>query len=133
MAEKETVKKDKYATAVGRRKEAVARVRLSLGNGPITVNGKQIGQYFTGEMQQKLYLKPFEVTNTKDKYSGSILVSGGGTASQIQAVVHGISRALSIADPENLRVLLKREGLLTRDARVRERRKVGLAGRARAK
>lgn len=129
------VKKEKYSditTTVGRRKEAVARVRLSSGLGQITVNGKPITEYFAGAIFQKRYLKPFEITGTTDKFTTSALVSGGGVISQLDAVVHGISRAIQKAQPE-LRTILKKEGLLKRDARVRERRKYGLAQKARAK
>lgn len=119
--------------AVGRRKEAVARIRLMTGSGPISVNGKPIHEYFSGIIYQKFYQKPFEVTDTLGKYTGTIKVAGGGIQSQLDAVVHGISRALSKADSESLRSSLKKEGLLTRDARVKERRKYGLAQKARAK
>lgn len=120
-------------SAVGRRKEAVARVRLNPGADPTTVNGKPIHEYFLGQVFQKYYQKPFEVTKTLGKYTASVKVIGGGTTSQLGAVVHGISRALSKTDTENLRGLLKKEGLLTRDARVKERRKYGNAQKARAK
>lgn len=118
--------------AVGRRKEAIARVRLVVGGGVLTVNGKPIHEYFPGAVFQKLYLRPFEVTKTLGEYTGTVKVSGGGVKSQLDAVIHGISRALSKADTENLRGLLKKEGLLTRDARVKERRKYGHAQKARA-
>lgn len=120
-------------SSVGRRKEAIARVRLETGKGQITVNGKPIGEYFKGVVNQMIYQKPIEVTKTSGKYIISVKVEGGGSASQLGAVVHGISRALSKIDPKNLRPLLKKEGLLTRDARVKERRKYGRAGKARAK
>lgn len=129
------VKKVKYSdftTAVGRRKEAVARVRLSLGQGQITVNGKPISEYFAGAIFQKKYFKPLEITNTSGKFTISVLVSGGGVVSQLDAVVHGISRAIQKAQPD-LRTILKKAGFLRRDARVKERRKYGLAQKARAK
>lgn len=119
--------------SVGRRKEAVARVRLFKGQAPLTVNGKPISSYFPGPVYQKLYQKPFELTKTVGQYSGTVKVIGGGFSSQIQAVVHGIARALEKADTGQLRGVLKKAGFLTRDARVRERRKYGLAGKARAK
>lgn len=118
--------------AVGRRKESVARVRLIEGKGQVTVNGKPIVEYFNGAVSTRIYQKPFEITNTLGKYTVSIKVLGGGTASQLGAVVHGITRALSKADTKNFRPVLKKEGLLTRDARVKERRKYGLAQKARA-
>lgn len=132
--EEATVKKkeSKFISVVGRRKEAVARVRLMEGNGQVTVNGKPIIEYFSGAVFQRLYSKPLEITKTLGKYAISVKVEGGGRVSQLGAVIHGLARVLSKSNPE-LRVILKREGLLTRDARVKERRKFGLAGKARAK
>ena len=125
-------KDSKFISAVGRRKEAVARVRIMAGNGQLIVNGKPVGEYFSGAIFQKKYQKPLDLTKASGKYTISVKVEGGGRVSQLEAVVHGIARALSKIDPA-LRVILKREGLLTRDARVKERRKFGLAGKARAK
>lgn len=121
-----------FIQAVGRRKEAVARVRLTKGNSPLTVNGKIIPEYFRGLIFQKAYQKPFEVTQTLGQFSGSIKVLGGGVFSQLGAVVHGISRALDKVDKEKFHPLLKSAGLLTRDPRVKERRKFGHAHKARA-
>lgn len=118
-------------STVGRRKEAIARVRLSLGKGQITVNGKPITEYFSGVLFQKKYQRPLEITKTEGKYTISAKVVGGGRVSQVDAVVHGISRAIAKIDP-TLRTLLKKDGLLTRDARVKERRKYGHAQKARA-
>lgn len=133
---KESIQKEEknkgYTVAVGRRKEAVARVRLAAGNGITTVNGKPIHEYFKGKVYQKYYQKPFEITKSSGEYSASILLAGGGISSQVGAVVHGLSRALALTDRENFRKLLKKEGLLTRDARVKERRKYGHAQKARA-
>lgn len=119
--------------AVGRRKEAVARVRIFKGQGQMTVNGLPIAQYFRSLAAQKKYQKPFEITKTLGAFTGTIKVVGGGYSSQLDAVVHGISRALEIANKDSHRVPLKQAGLLTRDARVKERRKFGLAHKARAK
>lgn len=119
--------------AVGRRREAVARVRLFKGQGQLTVNGKPISQYFQGLVAQKLYQQPFELTKTLGELSGSVKVVGGGFSSQLDATIHGISRALQILDKDKHRGILKTNGLLTRDSRSRERRKFGQAGRARAK
>lgn len=125
-------------STVGRRKEALARVRLSKSKGSasrseqITINGKPIGEYFLGQVFQKLYSRPLEITKTVGKYSITAKVEGGGRVSQLGAVIHGMARALSKVDPA-LRVTLKKEGYLTRDARVKERRKFGHAGKARAK
>lgn len=132
MAEEIKVKKINGVSTVGRRKEAVARIRLSSGNGQITINGKPVAEYFLGPLLQKLFSKPQEVTKTIGKYSISVKVEGGGKTAQLGAVVHGISRAIAKQEP-SLRVTLKKEGLLTRDARVKERRKFGNAQKARAK
>lgn len=118
--------------AVGRRKEAVARVRIMEGNSQIIVNGKPIAEAFRGLASQKQYQKPFELTKTLGKYTATVKVVGGGLSSQITAFVHGSSRALSQISTEN-RDILKSNGLLTRDPRARERRKYGLAHAARAK
>ncbi len=132
MEEEKKVKKNSGSNAtVGRRKEAVARVRITDGVGQITVNGKPIAEYFKGELLQRLYSKPLEVTKSFGKYSISTKVIGGGQMSQLKAVVHGIARAIAKQTTE-LRTPLKRAGLLTRDARVRERRKYGHAQKARA-
>ena len=126
-------KKNSYISAVGRRKESIARVRLSSGSGQIIVNEKPIAEYFPGPIYQKAYQRPFEATQTLGKFLVSIKVAGGGISSQLGAVVHGISRALASVDDKKYRKDLKKEGLLTRDARVKERRKYGLAHKARAK
>ncbi|KAF0242832.1 MAG: small subunit ribosomal protein S9 [bacterium] len=119
-------------TTVGRRKEAIARIRLMEGNGQVTVNGKPIVEYFSGAVFQRLYQKPLDLTKASGKYTMSVKVEGGGRVSQLKAVIHGMARALSKANPQ-FRVILKKEGFLTRDARVKERRKYGHAGKARAK
>lgn len=139
---KEKPKKE-FTYAIGKRKESRARVRvydvkeLSLGEevikkGEIIVNGKRIAEYFTGIVAQAHFLEPFKVTNTEGRYIFTIKTNGGGKNGQLKAVVHGISRALAGLDLAN-RKLLKKAGLLTRDARVRERRKVGMGGKARRK
>ncbi len=129
------VKKTKNSdtiSVVGRRKEAVARVRISVGAGELAVNGKPIAEYFLGALYQKKYQRPIEVTKTEGKYNISAKVVGGGVVSQVDAFVHGVARAIAKIDP-SLRTLLKKDGLLTRDARVKERRKYGNAQKARAK
>jgi len=136
-AKKSKVNKDKKATyaAVGRRKEATARVRLEAGVKKdelgIFVNGKPVEEYFGGEVFKKLYLEPFKTTNTVSRFKVTVKVVGGGLAGQLGAFVHGAARALVKVD-EELRPILKKKGLLTRDQRERERRKAGLAGKARA-
>lgn len=121
-----------YFQAIGRRKAAIARVRLFPGQGQMLVNGKPIAEYFRGPISQKAYQHPFELTKTLGKFTGTVKVLGGGVSSQLDAVIHGISKALQLIDKEN-RSALKKAGLLTRDARVKERRKYGLAHKARAK
>ncbi len=126
-------KKINYTYAVGRRRSAVARVRLFRGKGENTVNGKPMSQYFPGIINKDKWSKPFKVTETTGKYYVSVKVVGGGKNGQLEAVVHGISRTLAKVKEDMYRKPLKKEGLLTRDARVRERRKVGTGGRARRK
>lgn len=116
----------RYYYGTGRRKSAVARVRLYPGGGEITVNGKPATDYFGGRVvHQATIAQPLRLTNTLDSYNVMISVRGGGTSGQAGAVRHGIARALTQADPE-LRPALKRSGLLTRDAREKERKKPGL-------
>lgn len=123
---------EKFLQAVGRRKEAIARVRVLEGKSQIMVNGKPIFELFRGIIQQRKYQLPFELTKTMGIYTAIVKVEGGGVSSQLEAIMHGLSRALSKSSPEN-RAVLKKHGLLTRDARSRERRKPGQKGRARAK
>lgn len=123
--------KSQAITAVGRRKEAIARIRVTSGKGQITINGKPVGEYFLGPILQKIYNKPLDITKTVNKYSISVKVKGGGKVAQLGAVIHGIARALVKAEPA-LKVTLKKEGYLTRDSRVKERRKYGHAQKARA-
>jgi small subunit ribosomal protein S9 len=118
--------KERYHYGTGRRKNAVARVRLYPGSGTITVNGKEMEQYFGGrEIYHATVQQPLKLTNSADKFDVIVKVVGGGTSGQAGAVRHGISRALARSDDE-LRASLKSAGLLTRDARVKERKKVGL-------
>lgn len=128
-----TKEKTNYTSTVGRRKESVARVRLIPGLGQVVVNGKPVEDYFFSLVNIKHYLKPFELTQTIGKYGATVLVSGGGLPSQLDAVTFAIARALAKINVETFRPSLKKAGLLTRDARVKERRKYGLAGKARAK
>ena len=120
----------KYITTHGRRKEAVARVRLFTGKGEILVNQKPIEQYFPSEVSKIQWQKPFSLTKSDGQYYATIKVNGSGKSAQLDAIVHGLSRALILANPE-FRPILKRAGLLTRDPRVKERRKYGLAQKAR--
>ena len=124
-------KKKNYIYAVGRRRSSSARVRLFRGKGENVVNGKKIEEYFPGEIDKKVWLKPFNLIETLNKYYVSAKVVGGGKQGQLDAVIHGISRAFAKAKPDKFRIPLKRAGLLTRDPRIRERRKVGMGGKAR--
>jgi small subunit ribosomal protein S9 len=111
----------------GRRKTAIARVRLASGNGKITVNERPFENYFTLETQRVTVTQPLTVTGTAEKFDARINVSGGGPNGQAGAVRHGIARALLKFDV-SLRGALKAEGLLTRDPRMKERKKYGQPG-----
>lgn len=123
--------KIKYTYAVGRRRQAVARVRLLKGKDQSMVNEMPIGKYFRTELAKVKWGMPFDLTETAGKYYVTVRVVGGGLQGQLDAVVHGIARAFAKLDPEKYRLVLKKAGLLTRDARTRERRKVGTGGKAR--
>ncbi|GIW63976.1 MAG: 30S ribosomal protein S9 [Patescibacteria group bacterium] len=137
----------KYYEAVGRRKSATARVRLYIFNkqnkikvndtelkkGDIIVNGKDITEIYKHKWEEEKYLKPLRLTDCVDRFGISILVKGGGKEGQLDAIVHGIAKALNEVNRDQYRPVLKAEGLLTRDSRVRERRKVGTGGKARRK
>ena len=114
----------------GRRKEAVARVRLFKGKGEFTVNDLPIEKYFPSEQYKSKYKKPFLLTKSEGQYWATIKVEGSGKSSQVDAVVHGLARALIVSDAQ-FRSPLKKAGLLTRDPRVKERRKYGRAQKAR--
>jgi len=115
-----------YLYATGRRKRAIARVRLLPGNGQMTVNGKTAREYFGGrDLLQTTIQQPMRLTGTLERFNVSVRVLGGGMSGQAGAIRHGISRALIKFD-EDLRPTLKTAKLLTRDARVKERKKVGL-------
>ena len=109
----------------GRRKESIARVRLVAGKGDITVNGKSLDEYFGTEILKVIVNQPFNVTNTVGKYDVIVKVTGGGYTGQAGAIRHGISRALLEANAE-YRPALKQNGFLTRDPRMKERKKYGL-------
>lgn len=114
-----------YLYGTGRRKTAVARVRLLPGDGTIVVNGKPADEYFGGAVRDGAIALPFRVTETEGRYSASILVAGGGVSGQVGAIRHGIARALVAAHPD-ARGALREAGLLTRDPRAKERKKYGL-------
>ena len=109
----------------GRRKESIARVRLVAGKGEIVINGKSLDEYFGTEILKVIVNQPFAVTNTVGKYDVIVKVTGGGYTGQAGAIRHGISRALLEANSE-YRAVLKANGFLTRDPRMKERKKYGL-------
>lgn len=119
-------RRGQYFYGTGRRKTAVARVRLYPGNGEFVVNGKSASDFFGGrDLYQLTIRQPLRLTNTVDRFNVSVKVLGGGVTGQAGAVRHGVARALVRFDAE-LRPVLKRAKLLTRDARMKERKKVGL-------
>ena len=114
-----------YAT--GKRKNAIARVWMTAGDGKVVVNGREITNYFGREVLRMIVFQPLDLVNMKDKFNINAIVSGGGSSGQAGALKHGISKALLEADPDN-RAALKKEGMLTRDSRVVERKKYGRPG-----
>jgi len=120
-----------YFYGTGRRKSSVARVRLYQGTGKITINDRDIDDYFGLETLKLIVRQPFAVTNTNEKFDIVCTVAGGGVTGQAGAIRHGLSRALLQFDPE-LRSALKKEGFLTRDPRMKERKKYGLKAARRA-
>ena len=140
------VKKEEHYYAVGRRRESSARVRLypvtsqkiksgekEINNGDIVVNSRPVSKYFSGILYEKLYMEPFRTTNTVGRFTTTAVITGGGTMGQLNALIHGISRALCKVDDEKFRPLLRKKGFISRDPRAKERRKAGLAQKARAK
>lgn len=117
--------KHSYFYGTGRRKEAVARVRLMAGNGAIIVNGTPYEERFPSLEHQRVITQPFLTTESTGKYNVVVKVEGGGVSGQSGAIAHGISRALVRAD-ERFKPVLRQNGLLTRDARAKERKKPGL-------
>jgi small subunit ribosomal protein S9 len=138
-----TKKYKDFIFAVGRRRSAVASVRVYLKTpdnlkfeeyivkkGDMVVNGRLISEYFSGVAAKASYEQPFKLTDSLNKYAVTTRVVGGGQQSQLGAFVLGVSRALSVID-EKSKPVLRKAGLITRDQRVRERRKVGMGGKAR--
>ena len=112
--------------AVGRRKQAIARVRITPGNGTITVNGRELADYFPNKLHQQLINDPFKVLDLLGSYDVVARITGGGPSGQAGALRLGIARSLNLIDEENNRPSLKKAGFLSRDARVKERKKAGL-------
>ena len=119
--------KRSYVWGVGRRKSAVARVRIAPGNGKIEVNGRTLNDYFTAERDRKSIFGPLEVTNVAGKMDIFVNTDGGGPAGQTGAIVMGLGRALAKYD-KGLEVALRGAGYLTRDSRMKERKKYGQRG-----
>ncbi len=124
MAEKKS-NKTSQIIATGRRKKSIARVRLFPGTGKCVVNGREMGEYLQRDTLLLVARQPFEVTNTGDKYDIIVRVIGGGISGQAGAICHGLARALVKAN-ETFKKELKDAGLLTRDPRMKERKKYGL-------
>jgi small subunit ribosomal protein S9 len=112
--------------ATGRRKQAIARVRLVPGSGQWTVNGRSLDQYFPNKLHQQLVNEPFVLTSASGAYDVIARIQGGGPSGQAGALRLGVSRALNAVDAEANRPTLKKAGMLSRDARVKERKKAGL-------
>ena len=121
-----------YFYGTGRRKSSVARVRIYQGTGKITINNRDIDDYFGLDTLKLIVRQPLELTKTSDKFDIVCRVTGGGVTGQAGAIRHGISRALLQFDGEKLRPILKKAGFLTRDPRMKERKKYGLKAARRA-
>ena len=115
-----------YYQGTGRRKTSVARVRLIAGEGEVVVNGRSLEAHFGNAVSLSDMLMPFRVTNTEGRFNAMIKVEGGGVTGQAGAIRHGIARALLEVDADAHRVPLRQAGLLTRDPRMKERKKYGL-------
>ena len=122
---------DAYFYGTGRRKSSVARVRLLPGSGSVTINGRDIDDYFGLETLKFIVRQPLELTETTGKFDVIVNVSGGGVTGQAGAIRHGIARALVESD-ETLKPILKKAGFITRDPRMKERKKYGLKAARRA-
>jgi small subunit ribosomal protein S9 len=124
--------KKSYYSGTGRRKTSVAQVRISPGGGAIIINGSPYEEVFPRLIHREVVASPLVLTETMDKYSVMVKVNGGGITGQSGAIAHGIARALVRAD-ESLKPVLRQNGLLTRDSRVKERKKAGLRRARKAK
>ena len=111
---------------LGRRKEAIAQVRMVPGTGVIKVNGRELAEYFPNKLHQQLVQDPFTVLELSGSYDVIAKITGGGSAGQAGALRLGIARALNLIDEDNNRATLKKNGFLSRDSRIKERKKAGL-------
>ena len=123
--------KKAYFYGTGRRKHSVARVRMYPGTGKITINGRDIDEYFGLETLKLIVRQPMEITNTLGRFDIVCTVAGGGVSGQAGAIRHGVARAL-LQNGDEMRPILKKAGFLTRDPRMKERKKYGLKGARRA-
>lgn len=129
---KSETKKEKYLLSVGRRKRSVALVKLYSGKGKFIVNTKPVEEYFLGRTAALIYNRPLSLLGAEESYHCVATVKGGGKTGQLEAFVHALSRALTLADKQNRKVL-KENLLLRRNPKEKERRKPGMAGKARKK
>ncbi len=125
MVEEQVIEGEHYYYGTGRRKRAVARVRLYPGTGTIVINGRPFEEVFTRPAYQMIVRQPLLLTETLDKFNVQVKINGGGTTGWAEAIAHGVARALVVAD-EQYKPTLRKAGLLTRDPRVKERKKYGL-------
>jgi len=125
------MQEQEYYFAVGKRKNAVSRVKLQLGSGKISIDGKSIEERFPVPFARKFIEAPFEILNLKDRYNVEAMCHGGGVMSQLESVRHGITKALVILDP-SFKHVLRQAGFVTRDPREKERKKPGLKRARRA-
>lgn len=128
---KKTPASKQYLFALGRRKSSVVTVKLLHGKGESTINGRPVEKYFSMPVDQIIYQKPFVTTDTQGKFYFQAKINGGGTKGQSEALALAISRALCLDDLTTFKPLLRAQGLLTVDARVRQRRQVGKGGKSR--
>jgi small subunit ribosomal protein S9 len=115
-----------FFSGTGRRKTSIARVRLMAGEGEVVVNGRSLEEHFGNAVNLSEVLLPFRVTGTEGRFNAMVKVEGGGYQGQAGAIQHGIARALLQSDPDGARLVLRQAGLLTRDPRMKERKKYGL-------
>ena len=125
MVEEQVIEGEHYYYGTGRRKRAVARVRLYPGTGTIVINGRPFEEVFTRPAYQMIVRQPLLLTETLDKFNVQVKINGGGNTGWASAIAHGIARAMVAAD-EQYKPTLRKAGLLTRDSRVKERKKYGL-------
>jgi len=111
-------------STTGKRKSSIARIRMKAGKGDIVVNSRPLGEYFGTEILRKIVKQPLALTDNVDKFDTTVNVCGGGVSGQAGAIKHAITRALLLHDPE-LRAALKKAGYITRDSRIKERKKYG--------